>query len=378
MHPVNKPISTPYRKQGRLWSLGYHTGVDYAAEEWTDIVAPASGYIARAGWDNSFGRFVILRSTLGGKPINIYLCHMTKILVTVGQRVRIGQHIGEVGDTGNATGDHCHLETREYPYGFTFNDIIDPKIAYLHSENMDVSAPTVLDIIEWNIARERWYTEWNTRKAEIQRELRGPDGTGEASLYGFQELFEAEAINTIKEALPNCINHSGPAGLEQFYQVDRWERKFAENRYSGIANRHGQKLTIKHRRSSQLVDWYNLHAPISAEGATAKARYGAWAANWIKSSTNPVIVTWDPNIQSYDNSPKKELAALGFVGFKQQAAITNEASKEFIPDGKDFCDIATQPAGPADIVGGEVDITTTSLESDHRKIKARIVIAPAA
>lgn len=376
MHPVNKPITTPYRKRGSAWSLGYHTGVDYAAAEWTDIVAPASGYIARAGWDNSYGRFVILRSTIGGVAYNIYLCHMTKILVTVGQRVRIGQHIGEVGNTGNSYGSHCHLETRNPPYGFNWNDIVDPKVAYLHTEGANVAKPTVFDIIDWNIARERWYTEWGGRKAEIQRELRGPDGTGEASLYGFQELFEAEAVNTIKAALPNCTNHAGPAGLEQFYQVDRWERKFAENKYSGIANRHGQKLTIRRRENGQLVDWFNFHAPITAEGSTAKQRYGAWAANWVKAATNPVVITADLNIQNIDNSPKKELYALGFRGFKQQAAIANEASKEFIPDGKDFCDILTRPAGPADIVGGEVDLTTTSLESDHRKIRARIVIAP--
>lgn len=376
MHPVQgKPITTAFKKPGKAWSLGWHTGVDYAAATWYDIVAPASGYIARAGWDKSYGNFVVLRSTINGLPLNIYLCHMVKILVKPGQHVRIGQHIGEVGNTGNSYGSHCHLETRKSPYGFNGRDIIDPRIAYLHREVSFPSTPqlTVFDAVEWNIARERWYTPWDKRAAEIQRELRD-----EASVYAFQELFETKAINTVKRALPKCRNFSGPAGLEFFYDAssDRWTRMAADNKHSGIANRWGQKITLKRNQTGQLVDFFNFHAPIKAEGAGAKAAYGVWAADWVSKAKNPVVILGDLNASSESDPPKSNFQRLGFRSYKQQASITNESVKEFIPKKQDLCTIMTNPSGPADITGGEVDITTTAFESDHRRLEARIVIAP--
>ena len=36
--------------------------------------------------------------------------HMSKVCCTVGQKVAQGEKIGEVGSTGNSTGNHCHFE----------------------------------------------------------------------------------------------------------------------------------------------------------------------------------------------------------------------------------------------------------------------------
>lgn len=374
MHPVkNKPITTPYKKPGKAWSLGYHTGVDYAAAEWYDIVAPASGYIARAGWDRSYGNYVILRSTIQGVPYNIYLCHMVKILVKPGQQVRIGQHIGEVGNTGNSYGSHCHLETRKPPYSFSFRDgsIVDPRVAYMHTEGVVTpvpNKPTVLDLCVWNLPPSKWYTPWRNRAGEIARELRD-----EASLYLFQELYYKEQIDTIKAALPGSTQHSAPMGLEIFYTDDKYDTLDYEFLRGPVQNRGAQFLSVKRLDTGKVINLMNVHGPIRSD--SDKERFGDWLLDQVVEH-NIDIVAGDFNISSRDKAPKRQLRDIGFRDFKEQASITNEDAKEYIPEGWDLCTIMTKPSGPVDIIGGEVDITTNRFESDHRRLEARIVIAP--
>lgn len=230
---------------------------------------------------------------------------------------------------------------------------------------------TTFDICEWNIARPRWYTPWAGRAAEIARELKD-----EASVYCFQELFENEQIATVKAALPKCQQFTGPAGLEFFFDAspDRWLKTYSKNHYSGIANRWAQEVTLRRIQTGQLVTFFNVHAPINAEGSTAKAQYGQWLAGKVKAVTNPVVVAGDFNTSTDANSPKKELRALGYIGFKEQVAVVNEGTKEFIPKGQDLADIRTHPSGTndADVASGLVDLSTNTVESDHRRIEAQV------
>ncbi len=105
-------VSTRYRKKGPHWSLGYHTGADYAAPNGANCVAVHGGSV-RAGEDSSFGKYLVLRS--GG--FDYYYCHLSRRTRTSGA-VRAGQKVGEVGSTGNATGPHLHFEKRPAGRGF--------------------------------------------------------------------------------------------------------------------------------------------------------------------------------------------------------------------------------------------------------------------
>ncbi|KPI32783.1 Peptidase M23 [Actinobacteria bacterium OV320] len=106
-------VTTPYRKKGPHWSLGYHTGADYAAPEGARCVAVVSGSIARSGHDVSFGKFLVLRA----HGFDFWYCHLSERTVTTGS-VKAGQKVGEVGSTGNATGPHLHFEKRPAGGGF--------------------------------------------------------------------------------------------------------------------------------------------------------------------------------------------------------------------------------------------------------------------
>ena len=102
-------ITTPYKKTGKMWSKGYHSGVDYACKEGTDILAVANGKVEAANWGKSYGTQIV-QKVEGGWVI---YAHLSKALVKAGDMLTMGQHIGESGNTGNSSGPHLHFEMRD-------------------------------------------------------------------------------------------------------------------------------------------------------------------------------------------------------------------------------------------------------------------------
>lgn len=95
----------------------FHRGVDFPARTGTSIFAPADGVVTRAGRWGGFGRFVEINHGLGfykNKRKKVYYTtrygHLHRIKVKKGQRVKRGQVIGQVGNTGVSTGPHLHYE----------------------------------------------------------------------------------------------------------------------------------------------------------------------------------------------------------------------------------------------------------------------------
>jgi murein DD-endopeptidase MepM/ murein hydrolase activator NlpD len=102
-------ITTAYGKKGKMWSKGYHTGVDFAVPVGTDILAVADGKIEAANWGASYGTQLVQRVEGGW----VIYAHLSKALVKPGAKVTKGQHIGESGNTGNSSGPHLHFEMRD-------------------------------------------------------------------------------------------------------------------------------------------------------------------------------------------------------------------------------------------------------------------------
>lgn len=118
-------ITTPYKKPGKMWKCGYHTGVDYACKIGTPILAIADGKVleARRGvtWGASYGDAVIVDH---GDGIRVIYAHLSKIEVKKGQAVKEGDQLGLSGATGNVSGPHLHLEARKSPWRYQSD--VDP------------------------------------------------------------------------------------------------------------------------------------------------------------------------------------------------------------------------------------------------------------
>jgi murein DD-endopeptidase MepM/ murein hydrolase activator NlpD len=85
----------------------FHAGMDFPARIGTAIQASGDGVIAEAGWHQGYGNCVKISHGYGYETL---YGHMNRITVRQGERVKKGQKIGEVGDTGLSTAPHLHYE----------------------------------------------------------------------------------------------------------------------------------------------------------------------------------------------------------------------------------------------------------------------------
>ena len=88
-------------------TLARHEGLDFTAMQGTPILATADGTVSRSGWEDTYGNIVEVTHAEG---FMTRYAHISKRLVTEGQRVKRGQHIADVGSTGRSTGPHLHYE----------------------------------------------------------------------------------------------------------------------------------------------------------------------------------------------------------------------------------------------------------------------------
>ena len=102
-------ITTKYGKKGKMWSKGYHTGVDFAVPVGTDVVAVADGKIENASWGKAYGT-ALVEKVEGGWVI---YAHLSKTFVKAGDAVKAGEVIAKSGNTGNSSGPHLHFEYRD-------------------------------------------------------------------------------------------------------------------------------------------------------------------------------------------------------------------------------------------------------------------------
>ena len=95
-----------------------HKGVDIKGPLGSPVRAMARGVVEFAGLRGGFGNCIMLKH---GNGFETLYGHLSKILVTVGQKIEIGQQIGNIGSTGRSTGPHLHYEVHKN------GEKIDPK-----------------------------------------------------------------------------------------------------------------------------------------------------------------------------------------------------------------------------------------------------------
>ena len=112
MHPIYK-------------ILKMHKGMDFTAPIGTEIYATGDGIVERVGWVGGYGKTIMINHGFGYKT---RYAHCSKYKCRKGQKVKRGDLIGFVRNTGQSTGPHLHYEVFKNkkqinPVNFFFNDL---------------------------------------------------------------------------------------------------------------------------------------------------------------------------------------------------------------------------------------------------------------
>ncbi len=92
-----------------VWKL--HEGIDYGAMIGTPVYATADGLVTFSGYDPITGQYIKIEHGYGYTTL---YGHLSRRLVVEGEKVRKGQLIGYVGNSGRSDGPHLHYEVRVY------------------------------------------------------------------------------------------------------------------------------------------------------------------------------------------------------------------------------------------------------------------------
>ena len=103
--PITSPFGWRIHPISGQWA--FHTGVDIGGKKGNPIYAAASGTVIAAGRNGGYGYLVDIDH---GNGLVTRYAHCSKVLVRKWQKVKVGDQIAEVGDTGTATGPHLHFE----------------------------------------------------------------------------------------------------------------------------------------------------------------------------------------------------------------------------------------------------------------------------
>jgi len=101
-------LSSPF---GYRWGR-FHKGLDIAAPLGSSVLACAEGRVLFTGSRKGFRRYGNTVLLDHGRGVYTYYAHLNDILVKKNQKVKRGQRIAMVGNTGRSTGPHLHLEVR--------------------------------------------------------------------------------------------------------------------------------------------------------------------------------------------------------------------------------------------------------------------------
>ncbi len=84
-----------------------HNGMDIGAPEGTKVMAGLTGTVTTSAYNDSYGNYVVIKDSKG---YELRYAHLSSRSVSAGASVTKGDEIGLVGNTGNSTGSHLHIE----------------------------------------------------------------------------------------------------------------------------------------------------------------------------------------------------------------------------------------------------------------------------
>ncbi|MDE6368816.1 MAG: M23 family metallopeptidase [Muribaculaceae bacterium] len=114
-----------YRRDPIYGTTKFHEGMDFSSPIGTPVYATGDGTVTHGSWKSQYGNMIEIDH---GYNYTTRYAHLSQILVKPGQKVKRGDLIGKVGNTGKSTGPHLHYEVRfrgqpQNPVNYYFYDL---------------------------------------------------------------------------------------------------------------------------------------------------------------------------------------------------------------------------------------------------------------
>lgn len=102
-------LSSPFGyRQDPVYGGGeFHQGQDFATDRGAPVYATGDGVVVESRYNSGYGNVLVIDHGFGYRT---RYAHLNRFVVTEGMKVRRGEKIGEVGNTGKTTGPHLHYE----------------------------------------------------------------------------------------------------------------------------------------------------------------------------------------------------------------------------------------------------------------------------
>jgi murein DD-endopeptidase MepM/ murein hydrolase activator NlpD len=108
---ISSPYGFRYHPKSHKWKK--HTGIDIAVRYGTPVYATGDGIVQESFRDRYYGRMVLIDHGFGYQSL---YAHMSKLAVKKGAKIKRGQIVGYVGNSGLSTGTHLHYEVIKNGY----------------------------------------------------------------------------------------------------------------------------------------------------------------------------------------------------------------------------------------------------------------------
>lgn len=122
MKPTKGTLTSGF---GKRWGT-LHSGVDIAQGGLVPVVAAADGVVSKSYLSTSYGNCVFILHNLEGRTYETIYAHMRNRAVGEGDRVKKGQFIGYMGNTGQSYGQHLHFEIHVGRWNMSKSNAVNP------------------------------------------------------------------------------------------------------------------------------------------------------------------------------------------------------------------------------------------------------------
>ncbi|TYS14262.1 M23 family metallopeptidase [Rossellomorea vietnamensis] len=159
IYPCKGRLTSPFGKDILQGAVRWHNGIDLAQGGTVEIVAAADGVVHRSYRSSSYGEVIFLLHNIGGQEYETVYAHLKSgsRRVEEGARVKQGQVLGVMGNTGMSTGQHLHFELHKGKWNSNKSNAVDP-LLYL---GKDLDGDKYLNL-------HKHMKEWNHYATDVQ------------------------------------------------------------------------------------------------------------------------------------------------------------------------------------------------------------------